>query len=190
MMIVPILLTVDQVLQQIFKLKKALTFFVATLSIIISFSIEVKAEEDYLIYYSENKKSIFSNLEKPLIINNYVYSISIVESLDEVAVIDRLKSKSELLAISNITKNYPKYNIKWPSSYSNNLIDEIWKHHLNNNISKIEIDDKQYINIDNGFISKKEDTSKYFFSVIVFQKSYLDSLFSINFNNVFNSLKK
>ena len=190
MMIAHIHLIVVQVLQQTFRIFKILLYLVFFNFVIALISSKAYAQEDYLAYYSDNKKNIFNNLDKLFILNDYVYSISIVESLDEVVVIDHLKSKSELLAISNIIKNYPKYIIEWPSSYSEKLINEIWKHYQNKNTRKIQIDNKEFINIDNGLISKKEGTSEYYFSVIVFQKSYLDSLFNINFNYVFNSLKK
>lgn len=187
-MVVHILLKVEQVLLQIFRIKIILNL-VLFFGIMNLTTAEVFAEEDYLRYYSENKKDIFNSIEKPFILNNYVYSVSIVENLDEIVVIDRLRSKSELMAIGNITRNYPKYNIKWPPSYSQKLINEMWKHYLKNNPKKIQIDSKQYINIDNGLISEDEPT-KYFFSVIVFKKSYLDSIFNIDINNVFISLKK
>ncbi len=187
-MIVRILLKVEQVLLQIFRIKIILNlvFFFGIINLTTA---EVFADEDYLRYYSENKKAIFKSLEQPFVLNEYVYSISIVENLDEIVVIDRLKSKSELMAIGNIIKNYPKYSIEWPTSYSQKLINEMWKHYLKNNPKKIQIDSKQFINIDNGLISEDEPT-KFFFSVIVFQKSYLDNLFDIKFNNVFKSLNK
>ena len=188
MMIALTRLIVEQVLLQTFKIKKILYKVIFFLILTLT-SVKVFAAEDYLRYYSENKKDIFNSIEKPFISNNYVYSISIVENLDEIVVIDRLKSKSELMAIGNITKNYPKYNIEWPPSYSQKLINEMWKHYLKNNPKKIQIDSKQFINIDNGLISEDE-SNKYFFSVIVFQKSYLDSIFNIDINNVFISLKK
>ena len=160
-MVVHILLKVEQVLLQIFRIKIILNL-VLFFGIMNLTTAEVFAEEDYLRYYSENKKDIFNSIEKPFILNNYVYSVSIVENLDEIVVIDRLRSKSELMAIGNITRNNPK---------------------------KIQIDSKQYISIDNGLISEDEPT-KYFFSVIVFKKSYLDSIFNIDINNVFFSLKR
>ena len=190
MMIALTHLTVEQVPLQTFRIKKILykVIFFLTLALTLT-SVKVFAEEDYLRYYSENKKDIFNSLEKPFILNDYVYSISIVENLDEIVVIDRLRSKSELMAIGNITRNYPKYSIEWQPSYAQKLINEMWKHYLKNNPKKIQINSKQFINIDSGLISE-EGTSKYFFSVIVFQKSYLDSLFDIDFNSVFSSLKK
>ena len=109
MMIALTRLIVEQVLLQTFKIKKILYKVIFFLILTLT-SVKVFAAEDYLRYYSENKKDIFNSIEKPFILNNYVYSISIVENLDEIVVIDRLRNKSELMAIGNITKNYPKYN--------------------------------------------------------------------------------
>ena len=83
MMIALTHLTVEQVPLQTFRIKKILykVIFFLTLALTLT-SVKVFAEEDYLRYYSENKKDIFNSLEKPFILNDYVYSISIVENLD------------------------------------------------------------------------------------------------------------
>ena len=203
MMIVNILMTVDLALLQNFKIRKIFLYLVFFSSFIVltsgkSFSEvsqsndaessdKVDAQHDYEKYYFVNKDAIWKDIDKPITIDGYVYSLAIAESPDDSIVASLLKTKSKLMAISNITRNYPRNNIEWPSSYSQKLINEIWKHYLRGNNKKIQIDDKKFIVIDEGFLP---DTSKYFFSVIVFQKSYLDSLFDVNFNKVFKTLKE
>ena len=178
-------LIVGRVLQPIFKLTKI--FFLIFYFIFI-FTNESLANDEYLEYYQLNKKRIFDNIVEPLIYKEYIYSISIIEELDEVASIDKLKSKSELIAINNITKKYPKLLINWPASYSEKLIDELWKNFIKKKSIKINIDNRQYINIDNGFMDNKKSSKKYFYSVIVFKKEYLDSLYNISLNDVIRAL--
>ena len=178
-------LIVGRVLQPIFKLTK---IFFLIFYFIFFFTNEILANDEYLEYYQLNKKKIFDNIIEPLIYKEYVYSISIIEELDEVVNSDKLKSKSELLAINNITQKYPKLLIKWPTSYSEKLVDELWKNFIKKKSIKTNIDNRQYINIDNGFIDNKKTSTKYFYSVIVFQKKYLDSLYNISLNDVIGAL--
>ena len=174
-----IMKAVEQSQRQIFK-------FVSTIFVILSLFSFSEAEDNiqktYIAQYENNKKEIFKNVETPFFTDRFVYVVGVSEILDEVIKTDFLNEKSELMAISKIVKNYPFNTVNWPDDYSNNLRIELWKNFLKNTTISKQIDKKQYINIDNGTLSDKDND--YYYVVLVFEKKYLDNLLGISLQEI------